>query len=169
MSDAMNADLLAGQLAALYETYKHESRMTAGYGHPGPLSFEALPVPVALLEASVAVKENRVSRELDAVRLLLRMLWQMYDAGGISSGRSLQARIVEATMMLVGPPTSGFASVGDGQVMQVLKQCEDHAYEISRVARNGDEWDAASKRFRAACEQRDKATASQAGSNPSPS
>jgi hypothetical protein len=169
MSDPMNADLLAGQLAGLYETYKHESRMTAGYGHAGPLAFDALPVPVALLEAAVAVKENRASKELDAVRLLLRMLWQMYDAGGISSGRSVQARIVEATMMLVGPPTSGFASVGDAQVMHVLKQCEDHAYELTCVARSGDEWEAASARFRAACEQRDKVKAAQAGASPTAS
>lgn len=150
-TDLMSADLLAGQLAELHGTYAH-LQMLDGHDGNGPLDQVALPIPVALLEAAVVIKCGRVSKELDAVRLLLRLLWQAYDAGGTSVGRSFEARIVEAAMMLVGSPQSSIDVSTRG--MDLLKRCEDRAYEITRVAQNGDEWDAAVIKFRAAHERR---------------
>jgi len=80
------------------------------------------------------------------------MLWQSYDAGGVSVGRSYQARIVEAAMMLVGAPSSQADVSVRG--MDILKQCEDRAYDITRIAQNGDEWDQAVGEFHAVYEQR---------------
>jgi hypothetical protein len=150
-TDLMSADLLAGQLAELYGTYSH-LQMLCGRDGNGPLDHEALPIPVSLLESAVEIKKGRVSKELDAVRLLLRLLWQAYDAGGTSVGRSFEARVVEATMMLIGSPQSSIDVSTQG--MDLLKRCEERAYEISRVAQNGDEWDAAVRNFRAAHERR---------------
>jgi hypothetical protein len=149
--DLMSADLLAGQLAELYGTYSH-LQMLEGRDGNGPLDHEALPIPVALLEAAVEIKRGRVSKELDAVRLLLRMLWQAYDAGGTSVGRSFEARVVETAMMLMGAPQAPVDVSRQG--IDLLKRCEDRAYDITRVALNGDEWDAAVLKFRAAHERR---------------
>lgn len=154
--DIKSVDVLISQLADLYAAYRHEGEMSAGYGHPGPLEHEALPTPVALLEAAVAVKAGRPSREMDAVRVLLRILWQMYDAGGTSMGRSVQARIVEVAMILAGPASSGFAAIEPPLFPEVIRQCEEHAYEVTRVARNGDAWDEATARFRAAVDHRNR-------------
>lgn len=151
--DAMSVDMLVSQLSALHETYAHLQRLEGGSGN-GPLDKEALPVPVALLEGAVDIQKGRVSKELDAVRLLLRLLWQGYDAGGTSCGRSFDARIVEAAMMLLGQPVATVDVSRDG--MQLVQQCEDRAYELTRVAQNGDEWNAAVRDFRAAHERREE-------------
>ncbi|HIH2744902.1 TPA: hypothetical protein ACYLN4_000568 [Burkholderia lata] len=151
----MSVDMLVSQLSALHETYAHLQRLEGGDGN-GPLDKEALPVPVALLEGAVDIRQGRVSKELDAVRLLLRLLWQGYDAGGTSCGRSFDARIVEAAMMLLGQPVAPVDVSRDG--MQLIQQCEDRAYELTRVAQNGDEWDAAVRDFHAAHERRGELT-----------
>lgn len=151
--DSMSLDLLVSQLSALHETYAHLQRLEGDDGK-GPLDKEALPVPVAILEGATEIRLGRVSKELDAVRLLLRLLWQGYDAGGTSCGRSFDARIVEAAMMLLGQPVAAVDVSRNG--MQLVQQCEDRAYELTRVAQNGDEWDAAVRDFRAAHERREE-------------
>jgi len=41
--------------------------------------------------------------ELERSKTLLTFLWQKYDAGGISMGRSYEAVVLEAVMELLGP------------------------------------------------------------------
>ena len=36
-------------------------------------------------------------------RLFLRMLWRSYDTGGVSYGRRLESKILEAAMELISP------------------------------------------------------------------
>ena len=43
--------------------------------------------------------------ERERARTLLTLLWQKYDAGGISMGRSYEAVVLEAAMELLGPTT----------------------------------------------------------------
>lgn len=146
-NDKMSVDLLISQLAELHQHYAH-LQMLDGHNGSGPLDKEALPVPVIVLERAADIRLGRISKELDAVRLLLRLLWQGYDAGGTSVGRSFDARIVEAAMMLLGQPVARFDVSRGG--MELVKHCEDRAYEITHIAQNGAEWDAAVQDFRAA-------------------
>ncbi|MFP3637888.1 hypothetical protein [Paraburkholderia sp. SIMBA_054] len=150
-SDRMSADLLISQLAELHHHYEH-LQMLDGQNGDGPLDKEALPVPAIVLERAADIRSGRISKELDAVRLLLRLLWQGYDAGGTSCGRSFDARIVEAAIMLLGQPVAQFDVSRGG--MELVQHCEDRAYEITRVAQIGEQWDAAVRRFRDAQERR---------------
>lgn len=150
----MSAELLIGQLAALHGTYSHEQALARDYSNSGPFDGTAVPVPVGLLEAAVAAQNGRTSVELDAVRGLLRLLWQAYDAGGHSVGRSWEARIVEAAMMLVGPPAAGTAALLEGNAPGLLRQCEERAYELSHISRDSEEWAASAARYQAAHERR---------------
>lgn len=152
--DTMSAELLIGQLAALQETYSHEQQFARDYRNHGPLDGTAVPVPVGLLEAAVAARDGRTSVELDAVRGLLRLLWQAYDAGGHSVGRSWEARVVEAAMMLVGPPSARTATLLEGDAPSLLRQCEARAYELSRISRDSEEWAACAASYQAAHERR---------------
>jgi len=152
--DTMSAELLIGQLAALHETYSHEQQFARDYSNAGPLDGAALPVPVGLLQAAVAARDGRTSVELDAVRGLLRLLWQAYDAGGHSVGRSWEARVVEAVMMLVGPPSARTAALLEGDAPGLLRQCEERAYELSRISRDSEEWAVNAARYQAAHERR---------------
>ncbi|KWU19125.1 hypothetical protein [Burkholderia cenocepacia] len=151
--DHMSADLLISQLAALHGTYAHEQKLATEYGNAGPLDGAAVPVPTELLEAAVAAREDRTSRQLDAVRALLRILWQGYDAGGHSVGRSFEARVVETAMMLVGPPSSHIPDVSTNAV-EIVRQCEARAYALSQIERDSSEWASASERFRASYDHR---------------
>ena len=158
----MTADLLIAQLAQLHATYAHEQTFAAHYGQPGPLDGDAVPVPSELLEAAVAAKEDRTSPELDAVRALLRILWQAYDAGGHSIGRSFEARVVETAMMLMGPPSSRIPDVSVS-APDILRQCEERAYRLSQVSHDSQEWAAASEIYRAAFERRQHVLGAEVG------
>jgi hypothetical protein len=151
--DKMSVDMLIAQLAETYSRYEREQEFSAQCGHKGPLDEEMLPVPVALLRAAAAARGDGTSEELDAVRALLRQLWQLYDSGGHSMGRSVQARIVEVAMQLVGHPSVGAAALNQ---YELLHQCEERAYQLSLTARTPEEWQASGEAFRAAYEHRQK-------------
>jgi len=55
----------------------------------------------------------------DLARLLLRLLWQRYDVGGISMGRSPQSRLLEAVMgILPLPDIAGIDSLLLGEMIE---------------------------------------------------
>lgn len=58
---------------------------------------------MSLLSPQQRMDELPVSPDVRA-RTLLTILWQRYDAAGISMGRGYEAVLLEAAMELLGPP-----------------------------------------------------------------
>lgn len=66
--------------------------------------------------------------EIERVKTLLVMLWQKYDAGGISMGRSWEAVVLEAAIELIGPPTEDMSRC-HGEILD-----ETRSYLSSKMA-----------------------------------
>ena len=71
-------------------------------------------------------------RDLELARGLLRKLWQSYDTGGQSHGRSRDAALLEAAMDLMGPATGAACRWGDRDETGMLKFAQDRARDIRR-------------------------------------
>jgi hypothetical protein len=76
-------------------------------------------------------KRQRLAREC------LRQLWQIFDAGGISMGRSQQSVLLEAAMKLIGPDTS-FSTLADHDIQAFMQLVRDEVHRV-RQAENARE------------------------------
>jgi hypothetical protein len=64
-------------------------------------------------------------------RILLRALWQGYDAAGHSCGRSRTCGLLETAMSLMGPPDASESSRADTDIGPLVQEARDWLREIS--------------------------------------
>lgn len=64
-------------------------------------------------------------------RECLRQLWQLFDAGGVSMGRSLEADLLEVAMDLI-PLSQDYCKLADSDRNAFLQIARDARHEVSR-------------------------------------
>ena len=77
-------------------------------------------------------KIKRTSRDIKLARALLRKLWQIYDASGISIGRSQESMLLELAMALMGPVDPVLGHKSDERYMAFIEECKNREYEITK-------------------------------------
>ena len=70
--------------------------------------------------------------DMEVARALMRLLYQQYDAGGISMGRSFRSGVLETAMGLVGQTPRELAELSDDQPREFLLACMDLESERRR-------------------------------------
>lgn len=71
------------------------------------------------------VKENR----LQLARECLRLVWQTFDAGGHSMGRSWESTLLEAAMEFI-EPTSEYSKLADTDRRAFMKIVQDELRKV---------------------------------------
>lgn len=68
-------------------------------------------------------------------RECLRQLWQLFDAGGISMGRSIEADLLEAAMDLI-PLSAEYSELADSDRNAFLQIARNARHEVSQEQQN---------------------------------
>lgn len=80
------------------------------------------------------------NRRYAIARQCLRQLWQLYDAGGHSNGRSLESWLLESANELLGPSThyNQFADSSRHEFSEMVRE-ELHILRMEKMAEHDQE------------------------------
>jgi len=77
--------------------------------------------------------------DIELSRLILRKMWQIHDAGGISMGRSQENKLLEAVLELIPLPKK--VLLDKFSQKELLKEADRRRYEKTKhIVEKGYDW-----------------------------